>query len=162
MECKPREARWPFEFGSAELAKGRNFFSVKSLPAFFSAAGTEGQGDVFWILAGIDGRTHLFDKSLAVIGNFGGWGSEVAGVESGCGRSRQVLATLRGDSPDSEVVQAFEFVNRHAMAVSPPLEIPGLVTAFWPSASRDSTYAVARNIQTGRYAAFQISVVCGR
>lgn len=162
MECKPREARWPFEFGSAELAKGRNFFSPKNLPAFFSAAAAEEQGNVFWILAGVDGRTLLFDKSLAAIGSFGGWGSEIAGVESGCGRGRQVLATLRGDSLESEAVQAFEFVNRHAAAVSPPLELPGLVTAFWPSASRDSAYAVARNIKTGRYAAFHISVVCGR
>lgn len=162
MECKPREARWPFEFGSAELAKGKNFFSPKNLPAFFSAAGTEGQGSVFWILAGVDGRTLLFDKSLAAIGSFGGWGSEIAGVESGCGRGRQVLATLRGDSLESELVQAFEFVNRHAGAVSPPLELPGLVTALWPSAGRDSAYAVARNVKTGRYAAFQVSVVCGR
>lgn len=162
LECKPREARWPFEFGSAELAKGKNFFSPKNLPAFFSAAATEGQGNVFWILAGVDGRTLLFDKSLAAIGSLGGWGSEIAGVESGCGRGRQVLATLRVDSLESEVVQAFEFVNRHAAAVSPPLELPGLVTAFWPSAGRDSAYAVARNIKTGRYAAFQISVVCGR
>jgi hypothetical protein len=162
MECKPREARWPFEFGSVELAKGRNFFSPKNLPAFFSAAATEEQGNVFWILAGVDGRTLLFDKSFTAIGSFGGWGSEIAGVESSCGRGRQVLATLRGDSLESEVIQAFEFVNRHAAAVSPPLELPGLVTAFWPSASRDSAYAVARNIKTGRYAAFQVSVVCGR
>jgi hypothetical protein len=162
MECKPREARWPFEFGSAELAKGRNYFSPKNLPAFFSAAGMEGQGNVFWILAGMDGRTLLFEKSFAALGSFGGWGSEIAGVASGCGRGRQVLATLRGDSPESEVVQAFEFVNRHPAAVSPALELPGLVTALWPSAGRDSAYAVARNTQTGRHAAFQISVVCGR
>ena len=154
LQCEESDAPWP---AGAPLAKGRNYFEPEKLPPFYSAARV---GD-YSLAAGTDNRTQWFDNATAASGSFGGWGSDIAAVETGCGRGRQVLATRPGDANETDAVQAFELAGRQPVAVSPALEFSGPVTAMWASGPA-SAVAIARDLKTGQYAAFRISLTCSR
>ncbi len=47
---------------------------------------------------GSTGRVRLYDSALRETGQWGGWGSDIAAVETGCGGGRAVLASRSGDS----------------------------------------------------------------
>lgn len=153
------DAGWPLGIAGATLAAGRNFFSAPGFPPFFSAARV---GDGV-LLAGVDGRARLYDGSLHAVADFGGWGSDLAPIESKCARGPLVLATKAGDADDSDAIQAFEIADRKAVPVSAPVEFLGPVTALGQSADDSGTaVAVSRNLKTGRYAAFSLSISCSR
>ena len=150
---------WPLEIGNARSWAGRNYFTAPNLPPFFSAA-RAGDG---WVLAGVDGRAQLFDAALEPLGVFAGWGSDVAHVEAKCGRGPLVMATKPGEADEPDEVQAFEMVEREAVAVGAPVEFLGPVTAMheWADGT-GAAVAISRNLKTGRYAAFTLSVSCSR
>jgi hypothetical protein len=148
---------WPLEIGGARIVAPRNYFTAPNLPPFFSAA-RAGDG---WVLAGVDGRAQLFSAALEPLASFAAWGSDVARVEARCVAAPLVLATKAGESDDPDEVQAFEIVERKAVAVGAPVEFLGPVTAMheW---SDGSALAISRNLKTGRYAAFTLTVSCSR
>jgi hypothetical protein len=150
---------WPLEIGNARIWSSRNYFTVPNLPPFFSVA-RAGDG---WVLAGVDGRAQLFSAALEPLAAFAGWGSDVARVEARCGRGPLVLATKASDADDPDEVQAFEIVERQAVPVGAPLEFLGPVTAMheWADGT-GSAVAISRNLKTGRYAAFTLTLSCSR
>jgi hypothetical protein len=154
LQCDESDAPWPV---GAPLAKGRNYFEAEKLPPFYSAA----RVGEYSLAVGVDGRTQLFDNATVAAGSFAGWGSDIAAVETGCGGGRQVLATRPGDANETDAVQAFELAGRQPVAVSPALEFSGPVTALWP-AGPASAVAITRDLKTGQYAAFRISLTCSR
>jgi hypothetical protein len=162
LECKGGTAAWPTEFGPAELVSGRNFFSASGIAHFFTVAGARDRETPLWIFAGLDGRAHFYTHTLAEAGAFAGWGSDIAGIESACGGRRQVLASLPGDACQVDSIQAFEIADRQPIAVSLPVEFPGPVTALWREENPNAAIAVSRDLRTGRYAAFRLSISCGR
>jgi hypothetical protein len=150
-------AEWPIEIGNARIWAGRNYFAAPNLPPFFSAA-RAGDG---WVLAGVDGRAQLLDGALEPVAAFAGWGSDVAHVEAKCGRGPLVLATRPGGADEPDQVQAFEIVEREAAAAGAPVEFLGPVTEMHEWAD-GAAVAISRNLKTGRYAAFTLSVSCSR
>lgn len=162
LECSHDDAPWPLPPGDINLATGRNFFVPNELPAFFSASTVKDEGTDLWIIAGVDGRTRLFDKALNQVGALEGWGSDIAGVDSGCGTGRQILAALPTDPLERGAIQAFEILHRKAVAASSSVEFPGPITALWPVSNQNAAIAVSRDIKTGRYAAFYLSISCSR
>jgi hypothetical protein len=153
------DAEWPLDIAGATLAAGRNFFSAPGLPPFFSAARI---GDRV-LLAGVDGRARFYDTALQPVADLGGWGSDVASIDSKCVRGPLVLATKPGQADDPDAIQAFEIVDRQAIAVSAPVEFLGPVTALRQSAEDGgAAVAISRNLKTGRYAAFSLSISCSR
>ena len=148
---------WPLEIGGARIQAPRNYFTVPNLPPFFSAA-RAGDG---WVLAGVDGRAQLFSAAREPLASFAGWGSDVARVEAKCVTGPLVLATKAGESDDPDEVQAFEIVERKAVAVGAPVEFLGPVTAMHEWAD-GSALVISRNLKTGRYAAFTLTVSCSR
>jgi hypothetical protein len=162
LECSQAESPWPLESGPAKSESTRNFFVQGGLPPFFSSAAVREDGDPLWIFAGTDGRVRLYDKALQPAGTITGWGSDIAGVDSGCGAKRQVFVALPHDPSERGEIQAFEIIRRQAVAVTSPAELPGPVTALWPLTSGDSAFAIARDVRTGRYAAYHLSITCGR
>lgn len=154
LQCEESDAPWPV---GAPLRKGRNYFEAEKLPPFYSAA----RVGEYSLTAGVDGRTQWFDNATAATGSFGGWGSDIAAVETGCGGGRQVLATRPGDANETDAVQAFELAGRQPVAVSPALEFSGPVTALWASGPAGAV-AIRRDLKTGQYAAFRISLTCSR
>ena len=59
-----------------------------------------------------------------------------------------------------DAIQAFAIVNRAAVPLAAAADLPGPVTALWTSAGSSAT-AVVRDLGTGRYAAYRITVACG-
>jgi hypothetical protein len=152
LACSDSGAPWP---EGTPLAKDRNHFESETLPPYYSAA----RAPDYSLLAGVDGRIHLLDGAAGPAAGFAGWGSDLAIVQTACGV--RVLATRGGDAGETDAVQGFEVVGREPVAVTPPLEFPGPVTALWP-AGVSGAVAISRELKTGQYAAFLLTVTCGR
>ena len=171
LACKPADEPWTLESGSRALllagfAVSRNYFDGrvvtqgglrKTVAPFYSAAAADEGGRGLWLLAMLDGRAEIFDASMEPAGGIGSWGSDIAGVDARCAGAPMVLATRPGDGPDA--VQAFSIVNRAAVAFGQPAELPGSVTALWPSGN--SAVVVVRNAGSGKYQAYALTLACG-
>lgn len=171
---------------SGGLAGDRNFFSSlatePSAPqpfalGFFSAAFIRTPSEPLWLFAHEDG-VRLYSRIARSQGSSGGegtlaevrpalqpslvaaWGSDLAGISPACGLGGLVLATTAADNLREDSVQAYEFVDHQPVAVSHPVSFPGPVTALWSAASAGTAVAVARDLSTGRYAAYQLSTLC--
>ncbi|MGH9723039.1 MAG: hypothetical protein ACRD8O_22745 [Bryobacteraceae bacterium] len=135
---------WIEEGGTA--VAGTNHFRLGSGTLFYTAARANDR-----LFAGTDGVTRL--ATGEAIAN---WGSDIAGIESPCGPL--VLATRPVENDDA--VQAFRIVAGRPIAAGDAMDFQGPVTALWSSGA--GALAVARNTSTGRYAAYALSVACGR
>jgi hypothetical protein len=172
MQCRAGDEPWLLESGGALLlanfAPARNYFDGrvvtqaglrKTVAPFYSAAAVDGQGRTLWLLAGLDGRTQIVDASLEPTAAIAGWGSDIAGVNAGCGAGSLVVATRAG-TDDRDAVQAFSMANGIAAPLAEPVAFAGPVTALWPAGAA-SALAVERDLTTGRYAAYLLTVACG-
>jgi hypothetical protein len=174
IECRAGDEPWVLESGRrttllANFAATRNHFDgrvatgtglKKTIGPFYSAASAGEQNRPLWLLAMLDGRTQIFDAGLDPVGAIASWGSDIAGTEASCGGGSQVLAMRPGDAGEPDAIQAFAIVNRAARPLTAPVEFAGPVTALW-RLSATSSLAVARDLLTGRYTAYVITVVCG-
>ena len=130
------------------------------MATFFTAAAVEEPGGTSWLLALVDGRAELFNAAWEPAASLTSWGSDIIGIDARCGGGSLVLATRPGDANEPDALQAFSVVNRAAMPVSSPVTLGGPVTALWPS-SATSALAVTRDLGTGKYGAYAVTVVCG-
>uniref|UniRef100_Q01NK0 Uncharacterized protein n=1 Tax=Solibacter usitatus (strain Ellin6076) TaxID=234267 RepID=Q01NK0_SOLUE len=174
VECHPNDEPWTLDAGArgvmlANFTAGRNYFDGrivppsggrKTLPAFFSAAPIDEGGKQYWLFALAGGKTQITDGVFEPAGSVAGWGSDLAGTEARCGGGSQVLATRAGDAREPDTLRAFTFSSRTPQALTPPLDLPGPVTALW-SAGGNAAIAVVRDLSSGRYAAYAITVNCG-
>ena len=156
VDCQPSGEPWVLESGSramllANFAAGRNYFDGRvvtqtgarhSAPPFYSAAAVEDRGKSSWLLALADGRARVFDASFEPAGEFDSWGSDIAGTDARCGGGSPVLATRPGDG--AEAVQAFTIANGAAAPLSAQVEMPGPVTALWPSGATSAQIPYTR------------------
>ena len=181
MTCADSTAPWPLDgAGAANLAPGKNYFIEPRLSPFFSTAALAGRR----LVAGVDGRTRIYDGTLREIGQVSGWGSDIAAVESGCRSDRVALASRPADATEPDAIQAYAIqanptqaynitnppVGRTVLpsavqpaeAISDPVPFPGPITALWPSTPPNQAIAIARNLETGRYAAYSLAITCDR
>jgi hypothetical protein len=124
-------------------------------PPFFNAADINGQR----VVAEVDGRTHVYDASNNTAGSFDGWGSDFVSLKDSCGGS-YVAATAPVDRKSADSIALYSVIDGAPFRVSDPTEFPGPVTALWPAGTGAMT--VVRNLSTGNYAAYALSVDCGR
>jgi hypothetical protein len=174
MQCRAGDEPWLLESGSrgillANFAAARNYFDGrvvtqsglrKTVTPFYSAVSVDDQGRTFWLLAMVDGRTQMVDAAFEAVGTIPGWGSDMAGVDARCGSGSQVMATRATDASEPDAVAVFAVANRTAAPLAEPAPFSGPVTALWP-ASATSVLAVERDLTTGRYAAYILTVACG-
>jgi hypothetical protein len=173
LDCQPASDPWVLDSGSramilAAFAANRNYFDGhittqagirKTTAPFFSAAAVEEQGRPLWLLAMLDGRTQIFDADFNPLASVANWGSDIAGTDARCGGGTQVLATRPGDGSEADTIQVFGIVNRSPVALAAPVGFSGPVTALWPTGGA-SAVAVARDLGTGKYAAYTLSIAC--
>lgn len=138
MECSP----------GGEITAGRNTLDEPDWPAHYSRAHS-GETD---FVGETDGRVHVYDSARKETGAFDGWGSDFMGV---CGGTR-VLAPGAGNQDARDYVAVFDMAGGNPARVSDVSEFPGPVTAL------TGTTAIARNVSTGRYEAYTLTVDCGR
>jgi len=180
LGCREGDEPWPLDVKQersgeglvrASIARGRNFFDgrliasggeERHVPPFFSGAALQVNGSTLWILAGVDGRLRVLNGTYDSLATFDGWGSDLTSVRSGCGSGWLALADGALESSEPDAVRAYEVGRRGARAVSPAAEFPGPITALWPAADGASALAVSRNLETGRYEAYRLSISCGQ
>ncbi len=119
-------------------------------------------GPAGWVISGLDGRAQVLNSNAEPLANVGGWGSQIAGLQSGCGGGWQVLASQARDSGEPDALQAYEIVNRKPVPVSGSSDFAGPITELWPLPNGSEAIAISRNLQSGAYEAFRISVACGQ
>jgi hypothetical protein len=144
------------EWSETPSSTNSQFFSIANLAEMGSGAYAG------WMKTNLDGLARLFDSKGEVRAAIEGWGSEIAGVTSQCGRRRQILATRPGDWTVPDAVQAYEIVEEQAVAVGPPLAFSGPVMALWTAEEESSVRAVVRNLKTGHYEAYRLTITCGK
>jgi hypothetical protein len=136
----------PLSFSCAaggEFAGGRNTLDSDVTPAHYEDVRAGGNS----FMAAVDGRVYVSDKTA-----FDGWGSDFVAV---C-RGTRLLASGPGDRDTRDFIALYDSATHPPARLSELLEFPGPVTAL------SATLAVARNLSTGRYEAYSLSVDCGR
>lgn len=88
-----------------------------------------------------------------------GKGTEIE-VKSVCGDANQFLATGARDYTQTDTLQVFQSQSSGATAVSRELDFPGPITAL--HAVSVTPRAVARNLATGNYEAYNLSFSCAQ
>jgi hypothetical protein len=71
-----------------------------------------------------------------------------------------VLATRASDGNEPDAIQSWAVADRTAGPLTAPILFPGPVTALWTSGT-DSALAVIRNLASGRYEAYVVTLACG-
>jgi hypothetical protein len=115
------------------------------LPPFYSAAVIPRPGSaVALLIGGIDGKVQLTEGgALRPVAGTRDWGSDFAGLNSGCGAGTQVVASGSGEAA-SDSLRAFELPAQEAIPASAPLAMDGTVTALWAAPDGKSVLAVVR------------------
>lgn len=172
VSCDDSDDPWPLTGNPGELnaffSASRNFFTgalspgiqkQKMAPAFYSAAPLPRDKYTLWAFAAVDGQIYFLDgvgdQAFAQLG----WGSDIASVRSGCGPGWQILVTSNESGP-SDQVRAFEVADREPSLASPPLQFNGSVTALWTDADSTSVTAITRDVETGKYEAYRLTIDC--
>lgn len=170
VSCKPGNAGWLFstDFLRAftllpmAAANGNTFaFSALASQEFFSLAVTapppSSGASAPLIATTPDDRAVLFEGSTSVA-SFPDWGSDVAALYSASRARWPLLVTRAGDWTAPDSIQAFDIIDRQAVAISGDIAFDGPITALW-SEDENSVLAVSRNLKTGVYEAYFIRAV---
>jgi hypothetical protein len=88
-----------------------------------------------------------------------GKGTQIA-MGSICGGANQFFATGARDYTQTDSLQVFQTELTGAVAVSTELEFPGPITAL--HAGSGTPRAVVRNLTSGNYEAYRLSISCGQ
>jgi hypothetical protein len=146
-----------------------DLLSKMKMAAWYSVAEVEGDGRTRLVATGRDGATRLYDGGVDPVVLSREWGSELAVVHSGCGTGTQILVTSKGDWTNPDSVRVIQIQNGAAREVSSPMEFPGPIIALHTAATgtaesglaNKSAVAIVRNLQTGRYEAYRLTISCG-
>lgn len=174
LNCYDSDDPWPVGTDpfplNAFFAHTRNFFTgalapgvgkQTTTPAFYSAAPLPRDKYTLWLFATVDGQLHMLDGISDQTSGKLGWGSDITSLHSGCGSGWQVLATGTNDR-GTDAVRAFEIADREPAAVTQPAEFSGNITALWTQSDGSNAIAVTRDAETGKYAAYRLSITCGQ
>lgn len=152
---------------AAFFAPTRNFFTgvvtppvgkINAVPKFYSAAFVPRDRYTLWLFAATDGKVHMVDGMSDQASRLE-WGSDITTMKTSCGAGWQVLAASAGNE-GGDSFRAYEFPDRDPIAVSPPIELPGGLSALWTEARGDSAVAIVNNRETGSYEAYRLAVAC--
>lgn len=173
LTCTPSDDPWPLTSEQLRVngffTPTRNYFTGALTPnigketitaPFYSAALLAREKYNLGLFTAVDGNVHILDGVSDRNAGSLAWGSNVAGVHTGCGSGWQVLASRAVASPDA--VTAYEIPDREPIAVGPPLEMSGQVTEMWTESAGNTAIVIVRNSGSGQYEASRIMVSCKR
>jgi hypothetical protein len=170
MMCRDTDDPWPLGGQKAFFNSARNYFSGilvpgfgAQLPPFFSAATLPRANSALWLFNGIDGQVRTYDGTeLRIVPGTREWGSDMVSVHSNCGLGAQLLVSAAGDATATDSLHAYEIVDREPNEVSSPTSMDGPVMALWATNDASSAIAVVRNLQTGQYDAYNVTIACNQ
>jgi hypothetical protein len=169
--CRESDDAWKIGARSAFYNSGRNYFTGALVPAsdkplgpFYSMAWLEKPNYPLSISTGVDGRVRISDgvNDRTVPSSVtADWGSDIAALKSSCGNGTQLLVTSNGDDTTADSLRAYEVPDRDPVLASAATDFSGPITALWSHEATSAT-AVARNLQTGQYEAYSVSITCNQ
>jgi hypothetical protein len=163
VTCLDEQRPWPLGLDNSGMTAARNYFSSPDGPSYYNAAALGPDTGARWLLTGQNGRLLLLDDARHPLEALTGHGDEVASIATPCVAGTHVLLSSRGSSPDDpDALQLFTATRRRLIAATPPIALPGVVTAMWPAADPGSATVVSHTAATDRYEAFQVGVSCGQ
>jgi len=182
VSCADRNDPWPIALADSASTSGaenttlkafydhgRNYFTGAMapvhdrVPAFYAASVIARPYGAALLLSATDGSVLMIENGEQKrISGARDWGSDFAGLTSACASSAQVLASASG-AGTADSVRAYEVSGVDAIPVSAALDMPGAVTALWPSPGGASAMVVARTAeptQSAEYEAYSVSANC--
>ena len=175
LVCADSDDPWPVGSRKAVYNSSRNYFTGVTMPSlgpglepFYSAAELVQRRGTTTVYSEVGGQFRVYDGvSLKTLAGSRDWGSDAAGIASGCGSGAQLLVTSSsGDGVDDSLL-AYEVEGRSAIAASAPLPLDGEVTAMWamrsemPDATSTVTIVLEKK-QPLEYEAYSVSVACNQ
>lgn len=106
------------------------------------------------------GECHQIRGKVSPAPSLAGKGDPAAKLDSVCGGDLW-LATGTGDDTQPDFVQAFTEGPSSLSAASNELKMPGPVLALHGVAGTPAAIAIVRNLRTGSYEAYRVSITCG-
>ena len=91
-----------------------------------------------------------------------GKGGQIATIRNECSGTDLHLLTGLRDYTEPDSVQAFQGKPGGATAVSAELNLPGPVMALNSNSITDAPRAIVRNLKSGNYEAYRLSITCGQ
>jgi hypothetical protein len=169
VSCADSDDPWSIGTRSAFYNSSRNFFTGVTVPSgggdgvpFFSAAELTGRRGTVIVYSETEGQVRVWDgRSISTLAGARDWGSDVAGVQSGCGSGAQLLVTASGDAIEDSLL-GYEVEGREAIAASAPLPLDGRVTALWPGSGSATATVVLQRGQPLEYEAYSVALVCNQ
>lgn len=167
LACGDSDDPWPAaDSQKAFYNRTRNFFSGVLVPGFgtdigpfYSAAELVRPRGTIMVFSRVSGETVYTDgTTLRSVTGARDWGSDLAGIRSGCGGGGQLLVDEAGEML-TESIRAYEIPEREAVPVSAALSFNGQVTAMWPEEDSAAT-VIIHNQQSSQYEAYRVSVSC--
>jgi hypothetical protein len=169
VSCADSDDPWPIGARKAFYNSSRNYFTGVTIPSqggetasFYSAAELVEKHSAATVYSEISGQFRVSDGTgFKALAGSRDWGSDVAGVQSGCSSGAQLLATASGSAIQDNLL-AYEIDGRDAIAASAPMPLDGQVTAMWPTAGTSAAMVVLEKQQPVTYEAYSVSVVCNQ
>jgi hypothetical protein len=81
-------------------------------------------------------------------------------VRNQCGKDQQFLVTGAGDLTQPDFVQLYELQGARSFPVSEPLNFAGAVVALHANNLDSAATSIVRNVATGIYEAYRLSISC--
>jgi len=137
-----------------------NYGPGVDLPPFYSAAQViRSAANAPLLLNGIDGEVQLVESgALKPVSGTRDWGSDFAGLRTGCGAGTLILASGSGEALNDSL-RAYELPAQEAVPASAPLAMDGTVTAMWTVPDGKSVFAVVRSA-ADRYEVDRVTASC--
>jgi hypothetical protein len=166
LTCADEQQAWPLGVENTGIAVGRNYFTTPEGLAFYGAASLAAEADARWLVAAPDGRLLFLDTSRRTLEAVASTGDDVAAVDATCVPGSYVIlsahAAEAANVADAEALQLFQVIGRRLVPAASPVILSGPLTALWAAPGAHTVTAVSRDRSSGRYAAFQIAILCGR
>jgi hypothetical protein len=167
ISCAAGNPSWPLGLDNAGLAAGRNYFIADDIQPFFAAARTSGRAGAAWIVAGADGKVLLLDEVRTPVGDADVGGVDLVGLATACGSGQSVVlcespSVAGGPRPPADALRGFDVTDRRLVPLTARVLLPGPLVALWPAAGEASAVAVAHNVESSRYEAFAVRLLCVR
>ena len=175
ISCASSDDPWPITATQqAFYDAGRDYFMGVLVPGvavqlapFYEAASISRPTGLVTLLNNVDGSAVLVQSnSTEPVNGADNWGSDVTAIHSACGSGTQVVVSGSGDALAGDTLRAYEIPGREAIPVSPPLPVPGVITAIWPSNDGSSATVMvhlpgsAGPSQIDRYEVWSVAPSC--
>lgn len=138
--------------GSNAYADPTPFYTIAALPR--PAANRPAL-----LIDSIDGKVKLLEQgSVHSVGGTRDWGNDFAAIHSACGAGTQIVTSSSGEAP-ADSLRAYELPAQEAIAVSPPIEMSGTVTALQTARDGQSIWAIVRK-GANEYEVDRVTALC--